>query len=132
MKTLSVKNPWGDLLVRGIKDVENRTWKTSYRGRLLIHAPQAIDQNYRNMSLLFTPEQWDSLSVKDQRLMFTGIFTCSAIIGEVELVDCVKDSKSVWASPDSYHWIVKNAVMYKEPILNVKGKLSLWEYNFEK
>jgi hypothetical protein len=24
---------------------------------------------------------------------------------------------------------VKNPILYKEPILNVKGKLSFWEYN---
>ncbi len=38
MKCLSVKNPWGYLICAGIKDVENRTWKTDYRGELYIHA----------------------------------------------------------------------------------------------
>lgn len=38
METLSVKQPWASLIVCGAKDVENRTWTTSYRGRLLIHS----------------------------------------------------------------------------------------------
>ncbi len=38
MKTLSVRQPYAWLLVNGIKDVENRTWNTPYRGPLLIHA----------------------------------------------------------------------------------------------
>lgn len=36
MKALSVKQPWASLLVGGQKTVECRTWKTSYRGELLI------------------------------------------------------------------------------------------------
>jgi len=38
MKTLSVRQPWATLICSGIKTVENRTWKTDYRGKLLIHA----------------------------------------------------------------------------------------------
>ena len=38
MKTLSVKQPHATLICAGIKRVENRTWSTDYRGRLLIHA----------------------------------------------------------------------------------------------
>lgn len=37
-KCLSVRNPWGYLICAGLKDVENRTWKTDYRGELYIHA----------------------------------------------------------------------------------------------
>ncbi len=38
MKCLSVRQPWASLIIRGTKDVENRTWDTDYRGRLAIHA----------------------------------------------------------------------------------------------
>lgn len=38
MKTLSVKQPNATLICAGVKRVENRTWSTDYRGRLLIHA----------------------------------------------------------------------------------------------
>lgn len=37
MKALTVKNPFGYLICYGIKDVENRTWNTKYRGTILIH-----------------------------------------------------------------------------------------------
>lgn len=128
MKTITIKNPWANLICKGIKDIENRTWKTKYRGKILIHSAQTIDKNFRCMNLMFTPEQWKSLSVKEQQTMVCGIFDSSAIIGEVEIVDCVTDSNSVWALPNNYHWILKNPVMYDKPILNVKGKLSLWDY----
>ena len=38
MRVLSVRQPWASLLVRGVKDIENRTWSTTYRGPVLIHA----------------------------------------------------------------------------------------------
>ena len=44
MKAISLKQPWADLIVNGIKDIENRTWKTSYRGKLFIHASKSFDR----------------------------------------------------------------------------------------
>lgn len=37
-KALSIHQPYADLIVRGEKFVENRTWATPWRGLLLIHA----------------------------------------------------------------------------------------------
>lgn len=36
MKALSIKQPWASLVATGVKTVECRTWKTKYRGPLLI------------------------------------------------------------------------------------------------
>jgi len=38
MKCITIKQPWASLICEGIKNVENRTWKTKVRGRVLIHA----------------------------------------------------------------------------------------------
>ena len=43
IKVISVRQPWAYLIVAGHKDIENRKWRTSYRGRLLIHASQAME-----------------------------------------------------------------------------------------
>ena len=129
MKAITVKNPWANLICKGIKDIENRTWKTKYRGKILIHAAKSIDKNFRCMNLMFTSEQWKQISINEQQIMVCGIFDSSAIIGEVEIVDCITDSNSVWALPNNYHWILKNAIMYDNPIINVNGKLSLWNYS---
>ncbi len=37
MKALSVRQPWGWLIVNGYKDIENRDWNTKLRGRIWIH-----------------------------------------------------------------------------------------------
>ncbi len=38
MKVLSLTEPYATLILESKKDVETRSWKTSYRGELYIHA----------------------------------------------------------------------------------------------
>lgn len=38
IRALSIRQPWAWAITKGWKPVENRTWKTSYRGPLAIHA----------------------------------------------------------------------------------------------
>lgn len=120
MKALSVKDPWAWLICSNIKDVENRTWKTNYQGRIYIHVPAVMDRNWTDIY----PVQAVYLI---PRFRNKGVY--SAIIGEVSIIDCIKNSDSIWAQDKCWHWLLKDAVLYDEPILNVKGKLGLWEYN---
>jgi hypothetical protein len=58
----------------------------------------------------------------------------SAIIGQADIIDCVQDHKSIWAEHGKagekpiWNWVLANAILYDKPILNVKGKLSFWEF----
>lgn len=38
IRVLSLRQPWAHLVVSGLKSIETRTWSTSYRGTLAIHA----------------------------------------------------------------------------------------------
>lgn len=38
MKVLTIKQPWASLIALGEKHIETRSWKTKYRGTLLIHS----------------------------------------------------------------------------------------------
>ena len=138
MKVLSIKQPWASLIASGIKDIENRTWKTKFRGRILIHASGNPAGSFFQ---ILSKQQLESIKPswlievlkKGER---------SAIIGEVDIVDCVLNHPSVWAehfadkklkngtivSVPIYNWVLANPVSYDEPILNVKGKLSFWEF----
>ncbi len=44
MKCLSIKQPWVELILRGKKTVEIRTWNTKFRGYFLIHASKGVDR----------------------------------------------------------------------------------------
>lgn len=128
MKALTIKQPWASLIASGIKDIENRTWRTNFRGRIYIHASGTYDHRHREMSHLFSINQWSSLSIADQHLLTSESWIKSAIIGEVEIIDCVQNHPSVWAEKGVWNWVLANPVLYKNPILNVKGKLSFWDY----
>lgn len=43
MKALTICQPYAELIARGEKWIENRTWPTSYRGPLAIHAGKSRD-----------------------------------------------------------------------------------------
>lgn len=129
MKAITIKQPWASLIVHGIKDIENRTWSCpkKYLGqRVLIHSsgkPLNYDNFYdsilTNEQLLALPEnkEWKDFS-----------FCTGPIIGSVEIIDCVQNHPSIWAEKGVYNWVLANPILYENPIEDVKGKLSFWDY----
>jgi hypothetical protein len=55
----------------------------------------------------------------------------SAIIGSIEIVDCVQNHPSIWAEKCAYNWVLRNPVLFKYPVLNMKGKLNFWETGYD-
>src|ERR1700746_2671571 len=43
IKALTIRQPWAELILRGRKPYELRSWRTKYRGPLIIHAAMKID-----------------------------------------------------------------------------------------
>lgn len=140
MKALSIKQPYAYLICKGIKDIENRTWRTNFRGRVYIHASaKSANEPY----MIFTDEQIDVIDNIIMDICESYELT-SAIIGHVDIVDCVESHSSIWAEhwvtkewhngvfggtydKVVYNWVLANPVLYDKPILNVKGKLSFWD-----
>lgn len=139
-KALSIKQPWASLIAHGIKDIENRTWRTNFRGRIYIHASgQMVKHEY--IGDIFSKEQLNYLKENNFFEHIKNV-KLSAIIGEVDIVDCTINHESIWAEKTPsiyedtpikdrviiYNWVLANPVLYDEPILNVKGKLSFWKF----
>ena len=125
MKAISIKQPWASLIVHGIKDIENRTWRTNYWGRVLIHAAGC---HGRKFSVDLTDAQAKvAFGVIAKETMF-GNMPFGSIIGSVEIVDCVQNHPSIWAKQGVWNWVLANPILYEEAIENVKGKLSFWDY----
>ena len=40
---LSIRQPWMDLIIRGVKTMEIRSWRVQRRGLIALHAPRRID-----------------------------------------------------------------------------------------
>lgn len=141
MKALSIKQPWASLIAHGIKDIENRTWKTNFRGRIYIHASAKQAGSYDE---LLNDIQKNDLKVMYDNITLRKQHHFSAIIGEVDIIDCVINHPSIWAEKgfeyasvdghgykEVYNWVLANPVLYEKPILNVKGKLSFWEFKLD-
>lgn len=111
VKVLSIKQPWAHLIVHGIKDIENRTWKTSLRGRILIQASKAIDYPaYHHFKFIH--------NLPPIHEMLVG-----GIVGGVEVVDCVDRHSSEWF--DGPHgFVLENATPL--PFRKLKGQLGFF------
>jgi hypothetical protein len=86
LKAISLRQPWAWLVLHGGKDIENRSWPTDYRGPLAIHAGKA------KMPEDMVQEIEDTYGVEVPR----GQLVYGAIIGLVDLVDCVTSHPSKW------------------------------------
>jgi len=67
--------------------------------------------------------------ITDRAKKYGYALPVQAIIGEAELVDIIINSKEVFAIPNNYHWVLKNPILYEKPIINIKGRLNLWEFD---
>lgn len=107
VKALTIRQPWASLIMAGIKDVENRSRPTRFRGTIAVHAGQGV-----------SPE---GMAAHGHLL---AQYPAGAIIGTVEITDCVRDSGSEWAMDGHWHWVLANP----RPCVPVaaEGKLSFW------
>lgn len=47
LRILTVRQPWASLIIEGHKPVENRPWRTSYRGDVAVLAGKTLDVSER-------------------------------------------------------------------------------------
>ena len=124
MKVLTIKEPWASLIINGYKKYEFRSWKTKYRGKILIHAGMSLEKDAAKR-------------FKEYNLEYHK----GAIIGEATIIDCIlvdtklneelrKINPLVYARSnhvETYAWKLENIKKYDKPIY-IKGKLGLWNY----
>lgn len=95
MKALSIRQPWAWLIVNGYKNIENRDWGTSFRGRFLVHASQTMTEDDYLACLLFLRGfTWgpDLIRQMPKRTEFER----GGIVGTAVLLDCVTRHASEW------------------------------------
>jgi hypothetical protein len=87
MKCISLYNPWAYLISIGAKKIETRSWYTSHRGLLLIHA---ADKWNKNLADICNQEPFYSALKSDNQIFSKNIFSFGCIIAMVDLYDCQK------------------------------------------
>ena len=125
MKVITLKQPWATLVAEGIKKYEFRSWKTKYRGKILIHAGAGIDkrelEKFNNLNLTFPSKK---------------------IIAIVDIEDCFElddnlnkkiISENNIAYGDKYRsgyaWKLSNAKLINIDEI-VSGKQGFWNYDY--
>jgi hypothetical protein len=153
IRGITLHEPWATLVAIGLKKFETRSWATTYRGKLLIHAAtRKADVNpFRG---LYVYKGWEELSNQEKH----GYTVCAEInkripptfgcvVAIAELTNCLKMRSVGDGSPiDSgitieeqtkieratgdwksgrYAWKLENIQMLEIPI-PYKGKQGLW------
>jgi hypothetical protein len=126
MKVLTLKQPWATLVAEGIKKYEFRSWKTNYRGKILIHAGAGIDKEemkkFQNLDLDFPSKK---------------------ILAEVDLEDClelndelnkkiISEQNIAYGSKyrTGYAWKLTNVKKINID-REIKGQLGLWNIDIK-
>lgn len=133
MRALTVRLPWPWPIAKGFKPVENRNWRTKYRGPVAIHVAQRLDDHWVTATGFIA--DLTGLSRTDVERAALEVPT-SAIVCVVDLVDvhgwdeCVGDDGSLcspWADDavDAVHFALEHRLTFDEPIA-CKGALGLW------
>ena len=129
MKVITIKQPFASLIAEGIKEYEFRTWKTKYRGEILIHAGKSINKE--------AMKKYEKYNLN---------YPTGCIIAKANLTDCIKIDKEAREmlkekNPLVYSRVIKDIewdgygfkienVEKIEPI-SLNGKLSLWDYDYK-
>ena len=131
---------WAWAIVHGFKRIENRSWGTSHRGPLAIHASRNRSRNVEAIEFLrslaiVTPK---GVAIDEMR---------GKVIGVCDLVDCFNlaelqrpsllpcDMGRQEAASDDFAegpvcWVLENPRLLGEP-LAVAGQMGLWDVDID-
>jgi hypothetical protein len=157
MKALTLYEPWATLVAMGERKIETRSWATSYRGPLAIHAAASMPKWVKELCHKFAK----LLKIKDYNSSWlynlehgTGPF--GKVVATCELVACLPirtndelneiayaDMGVSWHvidgneyhfgdyTPGRYAWMLQNIKPLPKPI-PAKGMQRIWNWNDER
>ncbi|MFZ1125997.1 MAG: ASCH domain-containing protein [Candidatus Baltobacteraceae bacterium] len=118
-RALSIRQPWAWAILYGGKRVENRTWYTSFRGRIFIHAGLTVDR-----------EAFEGLEDVIRAVPAPRPpAVCGALIGLATIVDCVEAHR---VPPHLRDWVtgpwclILDDVVSLEAPFPLRGRLGLF------
>lgn len=160
MKAITLTQPWATLVAIGAKRIETRSWATSYRGPLAIHAAKGLGPvggKHGLWELVWHPPFRDVLAAHAESRHMDDILASlprGAIVAVCELVGCESTdiaskrdglmyarTGEQWPfsalerafgdyAPGRYAWLLADVRPLPEPI-PARGQLGLWEWDGE-
>lgn len=119
MRALTVCQPYAELIARGEKRVENRSWATDYRGLLAIHAGKGTDY--------MEDEDWQKYPD----------LAWGAVVAVAYLVNCVRYvARGAWShrypwmlthqhAEGPICWVLEDVRRLRQPV-SCDGQRGLW------
>jgi hypothetical protein len=129
---LTLTQPWATLIIEGHKRVETRGWRTTYRGRLGIHAAKGFPRWARTAC-----GESPFIDVLGWERGFHADLPTGVLLGFAELLDCVpttgievaglSDQELAFGDygPGRWAWLFGEVEPLPEPV-PMKGALSIW------
>lgn len=96
LKALTLRQPWAWSVFDTTKDIENRNWPAYVRGTIAIHAADDQPEGVFDNSKAYIRKVLHSRGHFGVRIPSEDKLPKGAIIGLVDIVDCVADSRSPW------------------------------------
>ena len=146
MKAITLTQPWASLVAIGAKRIETRSWKTSFRGPIAIHAAKGFPdaaKRFCESQMVRRALGWCDSSVEIASTLPTGCVIATAELVNVLPTEVVNGSTVFAVSieqvsdqerafgdygPGRFAWFLENVKMLDEPV-PARGMLSLWEWD---
>src|SRR5260370_22148376 len=101
---LSLRQPWLYAILDLAKDIENRTCRSRYRGRVILHASRTMDEA-------------GGKYLREAGLQVPPVLPMGAFVGGVAITDCrpLAEGSSRWAF-GPWRYTLEPPLVYAKPI----------------
>src|ERR1700691_5449786 len=148
VKALTLTQPWATLVAIGAKRIETRSWSTSYRGPLAIHAAKGFPgwaKEFGKSTECYEALRKYSTADDERRFLSGGLaYPLGVVLATCRIAACVKTEKLLSERPYApdmteqeksfgdysegrWGWMLADVKRLPEPI-PAKGALGLWEW----
>jgi len=105
IRALTLQQPWAWAVIQGYKDVENRSWSTSHRGLLLIHAGRQFDA--AGFEFIWKLGLHRALPME---------LPLGRLVGSIQLQDVATRYPSQWSFRGARHWVLTKPREFRTPL----------------
>jgi hypothetical protein len=140
VKALTIHQPWASLIAHGYKHVETRSWPTTHRGPLAIHAGRRSFAEGYDVVEPRLKHARDDKAMEALFDLYRSSFPLGAIVAVANVTDCVQVEHDADMTiqlsavehalgdytPRRYAWVLED-VRAIDPPLACRGAQGLWD-----
>lgn len=124
---ITIKPPWTEFILGGIKTLDNRSWGAKYTGPLLIHASQSYDHGWEKKLESAMPLEEAKRYLRQKIIGGLGriSFHHGCLVGAVNMVGCDEVSNSPWCQFGFFYHRYTNPYRLLKPV-KVTGNTKIY------